>query len=144
MMRLNVRTRGSGGLSKLTNYIALYYILTNWLLRRLMEGSSDQRSQIGCFKFLVLELISSTQTCIRKPTDSQSRKAWILSCSDNNNLGVACKKTIIQVLNQVNCRLARTSVEHVNLCVGMSENVNHVRDEFLEKVLETRCCCCCS
>uniref|UniRef100_A0A8R7TFB6 Uncharacterized protein n=1 Tax=Triticum urartu TaxID=4572 RepID=A0A8R7TFB6_TRIUA len=103
MMRLNVRTRGSGGLSKLTNYIALYYILTNWLLRRLMEGSSDQRSQIGCFKFLVLELISSTQTCIRKPTDSQSRKAWILSCSDNNNLGVACKKTIIQVLNQVFC-----------------------------------------
>ncbi|XP_048562158.1 uncharacterized protein LOC125542968 isoform X1 [Triticum urartu] len=92
MVRLNVRTRGSGGLSKLANYIALYYFLTTWLLRRLMEGSSDQRSQIGCFKFLALELISSTRTCIRKPTDSQSRKAWILSCSDNNNLGVACKK----------------------------------------------------
>ncbi|XP_044383922.1 uncharacterized protein [Triticum aestivum] len=85
----------------LTNYIALYYFLTNWLLQRLMEGSSDQRSQIVCFKFSVLELISSTLTCIRKPTDSHSRKAWILSCSDNDNLGVTCKNTTVQGFNQV-------------------------------------------
>ncbi|EMS58042.1 hypothetical protein CFC21_083388 [Triticum aestivum] len=30
-------------------------------------------------------------TCIRKPTDSQSLKAWSLSCSDDDNLGVRCK-----------------------------------------------------
>ncbi|XP_037442960.1 uncharacterized protein LOC119311429 [Triticum dicoccoides] len=101
LVRVNVWTRGIGGLSKLTNYIALYYFLTNWLLQRLMEGSSDQRSQIVCFKFSVLELISSTLTCIRKPTDSHRRKAWILSCSDNDNLGVTCKNTTVQGFNQV-------------------------------------------
>uniref|UniRef100_A0A8R7R1N6 Uncharacterized protein n=1 Tax=Triticum urartu TaxID=4572 RepID=A0A8R7R1N6_TRIUA len=31
------------------------------------------------------------QILFGKPADSQSRKAWSLSCNDNNNLGVSCK-----------------------------------------------------
>ncbi|XBI67999.1 hypothetical protein VPH35_047262 [Triticum aestivum] len=39
-------------------------------------------------------------TCMRKPTDSQSWKAWSLSCSDDDNLGVSCKKLQFKVFNQ--------------------------------------------
>ncbi|XBJ10290.1 hypothetical protein VPH35_015184 [Triticum aestivum] len=96
---------------QLTNYIALYVLLFNKLAPTKTNGRIIRPTlSNGCFKFLALELISSTRTCIRKPTDSQSRKAWILSCSDNNNLGVACKKN--------NCSSAQSSVSllSVNYC----------------------------